>query len=71
VVVHGNAERLGRVDDLLGHLDVGARRRRVTGRMVVELPSAGIYLIEIYSKNSYFLKHEGRLLGAGLMLLPT
>lgn len=29
VIVDGDAERLGAVDDLLGHLDVGARRRRV------------------------------------------
>jgi hypothetical protein len=35
VVVHGNAERLRHLDDLLGHLDVGAGRRRVAGGMVV------------------------------------
>jgi hypothetical protein len=29
VVVHRNAERFGDFHDLLGHLDVGARRRRV------------------------------------------
>jgi hypothetical protein len=29
VVVHGNAERLGDLDDGLGHLDVGTRGRRV------------------------------------------
>jgi hypothetical protein len=36
VVVHGNAERLRHVDDLLGHLDIGARRRRVAGGVVVQ-----------------------------------
>src|SRR3954447_8990884 len=35
VVVHRDAERLGHLHDLLRHLDVGARGRRVTGRMVV------------------------------------
>jgi len=35
VVVHGNAERLGDIDDRLGHVDVGARRRRVATRMIV------------------------------------
>jgi hypothetical protein len=36
VVVHRNAERLDHGDDLLRHLDVGARRRRVAGRMIVQ-----------------------------------
>jgi len=36
VIVHGNAERFCRRDDLLRHLDVGARGRRVAGRMVVQ-----------------------------------
>jgi hypothetical protein len=36
VVVHGNAERLRHLDDLLGHLDVGAGRRRVAGGVVVQ-----------------------------------
>jgi hypothetical protein len=36
VVVHGNAERVGHGDDLLRHLDIGARRRRVAGRMIVQ-----------------------------------
>ena len=35
VVVHGNAERACHRDDLLRHLDVGARRRRVAGRMIM------------------------------------
>ena len=35
VVVHGDAERRGDVDDRLCHLDVGLRRRRVAGGMVV------------------------------------
>jgi Phage integrase family len=31
VVVHGDAERAGDVDDRLRHLDVGLRRRRIAG----------------------------------------
>lgn len=48
VVVHGDAERLRRVDDLLGHLDVGAGRCGVAGWVVVELPPSAIYHIEKY-----------------------
>ena len=46
VVVHGNAERLGDVDDRLRHLNVGARRRRVAGRMIVHQSSISAYRIE-------------------------
>ena len=35
VVVHGNAERLGDVHDRFRHLDVGLRRRGITGGVVV------------------------------------
>jgi len=35
VVVHGDAERGGDVDDRFRHLDVGLRRRRIAGGMVV------------------------------------
>jgi hypothetical protein len=40
VVVHGDAERPGHVDDGLGHLDVGARGRRIAGGMIVHQPTA-------------------------------
>jgi hypothetical protein len=36
VVVHANAKRLRHRDDLLRHLDVGARRRRIAGRVIVQ-----------------------------------
>ena len=36
VVVHGDAERAGDVDDRFRHLDVGLRRRLVAGGMVVQ-----------------------------------
>jgi len=35
VVVHGNAERGGDLDDRLGHMDIGLRRRRIAGGVVV------------------------------------
>jgi hypothetical protein len=35
VVVHGNPERARNGGDHLGHLDVGARRRRVAGGVIV------------------------------------
>jgi hypothetical protein len=36
VVMHGNAERLRHRNDLLRHLDVGARWRRIAGRVIVQ-----------------------------------
>jgi hypothetical protein len=36
MVVHGNPERTRDLDDRLGHLDVGARRRGIAGRMIVD-----------------------------------
>jgi hypothetical protein len=35
VIVHGNPARGGDVDDGLGHLDVGLRRGRIAGGVVV------------------------------------
>jgi hypothetical protein len=40
VVVHGDAERPGDVDDRLRHLDVRARGRRIAGGMIVHQPAA-------------------------------
>src|SRR5258705_13519353 len=40
VVVHGNAERGGDIDDRLRHLDIGLRRRRVAGGTVVHEAAA-------------------------------
>lgn len=46
VVVHGDAERLGDIDDRLGHADVGLRGRRIAGRVIVDQDwSLSIYLI--------------------------
>ena len=41
VIVDGDAEGLRGVDDLLCHLDVGGRRRRVAGRVVVDEDDGG------------------------------
>src|SRR4030088_74023 len=41
VVVHRDAEGLGDVDDLLGHLHVGARGRRVARGVVVDQHHGG------------------------------
>ena len=35
VVVHGNAERSGDIDDRLGHMDIRTRRRRIAGGVVM------------------------------------
>jgi hypothetical protein len=40
VIVHGNVERAGDRDDLLGHLDVRARRRRVATWVIVDQSTA-------------------------------
>jgi hypothetical protein len=39
VVVHRDPERRRDVDDRLRHLDIGGRRRRVAGGMVVQEPA--------------------------------
>ena len=36
VIVHGDAERACDVGNLLGHLDVGVRLRRIAGGMIVQ-----------------------------------
>ena len=41
VIVHRDAQRPGDVDDRLGHVDVGARRRRIALRMVVHQDDGG------------------------------
>ena len=41
VVVDGNAERGGDVDDRFRHLDVGLRRRRIAGGVVVHQDDGG------------------------------
>lgn len=47
VIMHGDPERLGDVDDGFRHLDVGLRRRRVAGGMVVHEPAASIIYLSL------------------------
>ncbi len=46
VIVHGDAERGGDVDDRLRHLDIRLRRRRIAGRMVMHDAATFDYCIE-------------------------
>ena len=48
VVVHGDAERARHRNDLLRHLDVGARRRRVAGGVIVDETS--VVAIQLMSR---------------------
>ena len=41
VVVHGDAERLGDIDDRLRHVDIGARGRWIAARMIVHQYDSG------------------------------
>jgi hypothetical protein len=48
VIVHGDAERTGDVDDRFCHLDVRLRRRRIAGGMIVHqltMPSIALILL--------------------------
>jgi hypothetical protein len=63
VVVHGDAERRGDVDDRLGHLDIGLRWRRIAARMMhqdycaVWLPNEAIRIRRRFStKVTYSLE---------------
>jgi hypothetical protein len=58
VVVHGNAERGGDIDDRLRHLDVGLRRRGITARMVVHQQTQSEIALE---NNS--LGHGAKIIG--------
>jgi hypothetical protein len=53
VVVHGDAERGGDVDDRFRHLDVRTRRRGIAARMVVQNnASSPICLFSLYFSTS-------------------
>src|SRR6185437_12896760 len=68
VVMHGNAERLGDIDDRLGHLDVGLRGRWIAGRMVVHQDYGGRR--QFQRALDYFARIDRRVIdGAGLLHL--
>ena len=45
VVVHGDAERPRDLDDLLRHLDVGPRWRRIARRVIVQQKTARLIVL--------------------------
>ena len=68
VIVHRNAERLRYGDDLLRHLDVGARRCRIAGRVVVDQNDGGSG--QFQRAFDHFARIDGRMVdGAGLLHL--
>ena len=66
MIVNGDAQRLRRVDDRLGHLDIGARGRRISRRMVVDEPFSSCYPIEKEHIFTILLAVRARCLGAVL-----
>jgi hypothetical protein len=45
VIVHRNAERLRHRDDLLRHLDIGVRRRRIARGVIVQKVTVGFIVL--------------------------
>ena len=64
VVVHGNAEGTCDIADRLGHLDVGLRRRRIAGGVVVLDSLETTYRIEKLIRTSPVNSDQGRQQGA-------
>ena len=60
VVMHGDAERGGDIDDRFRHLDVGLRRRRVAGGVVVQDALEATYRIEKLTRTSSANSDRGR-----------
>jgi hypothetical protein len=64
VVVHGNAERLRHLDDLLGHLDVGAgRRHRVMAADSSSVGRPAPVMAANMSENKFLTHQSGNLNG--------
>ena len=64
VVVHGNAERFRHIDDGLRHLDVGARRRRIARRMVVQDTFCQVTILILFNVLGIF-RRQGARIGGG------
>jgi len=64
VVMHGDAERAGDVDDRLGHLDVRLRGRGVATRKIVHQATARVTAL-IPRSVSNRLDEEGTGIGGG------
>jgi len=68
MIVHGNAERARDLDDRPRHVDIGARRRRVAGGMVVHQNDRGRG--ELERALDHFARVNWSVVdGAGLVLL--
>ena len=68
MIVHGNPERPRDVDDRARHVDIGARRRRVAGGMVVHQNDRGSG--EFEGALDHFARVNRSVVdGAGLVLL--
>lgn len=64
MVVHRDAQRLRCGDDLARHFDIGARRRGIAARVVVQLPSLSIQPVEILNDFVIWRNRWGMGLGA-------
>jgi hypothetical protein len=60
VVVHGDAERGGDVDDRFRHLDVRTRRRGIAARMVVHQDDRSIACCTCLRQLMALLRHADR-----------
>jgi hypothetical protein len=60
VIVHGDAQRPRDVDDGFRHLDVGLRRRRIAGGVVVQDALETTYRIEKLTRTSSANSDRGR-----------
>jgi hypothetical protein len=64
VVVHGNTEWLGDIEDRLRHLDVRARRRRVARRMIVQDTFCQVTILILFNVLGIF-RRQGACIGGG------
>jgi len=64
MVVNGDAQRAGRVDDGLRHVDIGARGSGVAGGMIMDHPTLYAYPIDFVYKYVWEFTLQCRLLGA-------
>ncbi len=60
VIVHGNTEWTGNVDDRFCHLDIHRRRRRIAGGVVVQDALETTYRIEKLTRTSPADSDRGR-----------
>jgi hypothetical protein len=64
VIVHGNAKWARHIDNLLRHLDVGLRWRRIARGMIVQDALSTAYIAENLTENWFATGRSERPLGA-------